>query len=546
MPPAALQLRFAQSSRRAMELVTDGVAASSVSWQQTFIYDRYGNRNFHEDGTNTLEKGCSGQVCPALKKLLNPSISAANNRINVQQDSDGIADYLFDDTGNNVKTPDGYVYIYDGENKQIEVWNGSLPIGQYFYDGDGKRVKKVAYDHNGVAKETTIFVYDATGRLVEEFSTLLNPTPQVSYLTNDHLGSPRINTNENGAVVSRHDYHPFGEEIVSQSRPTGTNYSLLGYVADDNRKQFTGYERDDETGLDFAQARYFSSRQGRFSSPDDFLNDADVGDPMSWNLYAYVRNNPLSYTDPSGKALWINVNGTKYQYVQCDGQYKFVDEAGEDYTGDDQAVAAAASFLNNMVSGQWQGEVKDMMRSGYHEFSVTLDPNQPVSGGVALSEGVDSDTTLKDGPTIYAQRIVNTGGGLSITGNNAESGSAFTKMLVQAHSRINQTVGDQQVFGDGGAAQYDLAGQSVRQRDDAKLAAQVDGEPPEPVQDPVTGRMIGPTRGSSNEQANINCPYSPLNVPPPPPPPVRTPKGFGGGIDWVRDCVKYGRPQRPW
>jgi RHS repeat-associated protein len=111
----------------------------------------------------------------------------------------------------------------------------------------------------------------------------------VSYTTNDHLGSPRINTNANGEVMARHDYQPFGEEI-----------SRTGYGSDEIRKQFTGYERDKETNLDFAQARYFNSGLGRFSSPDDFLNDTHVSDPQSWNLYVYVRNNPLRFVDPSG------------------------------------------------------------------------------------------------------------------------------------------------------------------------------------------------------------------------------------------------------
>ncbi|MBK8148727.1 MAG: hypothetical protein IPK58_11110 [Acidobacteria bacterium] len=57
-------------------------------------------------------------------------------------------------------------------------------------------VKKIAYTNNQVT-ETTVFVYDASSRLVAEYSTILNETPQVAYLTNDHLGSPRINTNEN-------------------------------------------------------------------------------------------------------------------------------------------------------------------------------------------------------------------------------------------------------------------------------------------------------------------------------------------------------------
>ena len=94
-----------------------------------------------------------------------------------------------------------------------------------------KLIKKVI--PNG---ETTVFVYDASGKMVAEYSTQLNSTPQTSYLTSDNLGSPRIRTSENGAVTARHDYHPFGEEIVTAQR-TGN-----GYGPDEIRKKFTGYE----------------------------------------------------------------------------------------------------------------------------------------------------------------------------------------------------------------------------------------------------------------------------------------------------------------
>lgn len=71
------------------------------------------------------------------------------------------------------------------------------------------------------------------------------------------------------------------------------------------RQQFTSKERDAESGLDFFGARYFSSAQGRFTTPDSAAKPqavpyADLSDPQSLNLYAYVRNNPLSRTDPDG------------------------------------------------------------------------------------------------------------------------------------------------------------------------------------------------------------------------------------------------------
>ena len=69
--------------------------------------------------------------------------------------------------------------------------------------------------------------------------------------------------------------------------------------------QFTGKERDVETGNDYFGARYFSSPQGRWTIPDwsgrqDPVPYATVTDPQTLNLYAYVRNNPLVKADPDG------------------------------------------------------------------------------------------------------------------------------------------------------------------------------------------------------------------------------------------------------
>jgi RHS repeat-associated protein len=63
------------------------------------------------------------------------------------------------------------------------------------------------------------------------------------------------------------------------------------------------YERLAETGLDFFGARYVSSAQGRFTSPDKPLIDQFLDAPQSWNLYAYGRNNPLRYVDRTGEAI---------------------------------------------------------------------------------------------------------------------------------------------------------------------------------------------------------------------------------------------------
>jgi RHS repeat-associated protein len=378
---------YTYDSLNRLKDATETVPTNQITWKQSFLYDRYGNRTFDEPNTTTLTKGCGTTpnftVCAAARKLENPEIQTSDNRIKSDQDGDGVADYTFDYAGNTTKQANGMTFVFDAESKQIEVKNSSsVTLGQYFYDGDGKRVKKVV--PNG---ETTIFVYDASGKMVAEYSTVLNPTPQVSYLTNDHLGSPRINADQNGAVIARHDYHPFGEEITGGAR-TGT----LGYVADDNRKRFTEYERDYESGLDFAQARMYSNKLGRFTTPDEFFNDSDRHAPSSWNLYAYVRNNPLNATDPSGETIWVvTKNAKERQQVLDDLNYTYGctgcvtlnsdNSLNVDVSQVTEAVQQAAQYLTDAINSPTY-EAALFVKNGDSSVSFGLS----VKGGATITD----------------------------------------------------------------------------------------------------------------------------------------------------------------
>lgn len=70
-------------------------------------------------------------------------------------------------------------------------------------------------------------------------------------------------------------------------------------------QNFTRKERDNESGLDYFRARYCSGSQGRFTSSDNFLNDTSARESQSWDLYTYVRNNPLRYVDPNGEKICV-------------------------------------------------------------------------------------------------------------------------------------------------------------------------------------------------------------------------------------------------
>jgi RHS repeat-associated protein len=68
-----------------------------------------------------------------------------------------------------------------------------------------------------------------------------------------------------------------------------------------SQRHFTGKERDSESGLDNFGARYNASTMGRFMTPDPVhIMKRKLLDPQQWNMYSYVRNNPLRFIDPTG------------------------------------------------------------------------------------------------------------------------------------------------------------------------------------------------------------------------------------------------------
>jgi RHS repeat-associated protein len=109
-----------------------------------------------------------------------------------------------------------------------------------------------------------------------------------TYYHLDHLGSPRILTDSLGVRVQGQHFLPFGDEMPIEPGI--------------NKRKFTGHERDYETGLDYMLARYYQANLGRFMAVDPG-GDTTLPDPQSWNKYAYVRNNPVNSTDPTGTTI---------------------------------------------------------------------------------------------------------------------------------------------------------------------------------------------------------------------------------------------------
>ncbi len=94
----------------------------------------------------------------------------------------------------------------------------------------------------------------------------------------------------------------------------------------------TQKERDIETGLDYFEARYYASTQGRFTGADN-PGFSDGTDPQTWNLYAYTANNPLRRVDPDGRD-WFQIGsgyGARFEWHEGK-EYKYKDPDGNEQT----------------------------------------------------------------------------------------------------------------------------------------------------------------------------------------------------------------------
>jgi RHS repeat-associated protein len=274
---------------------------SSPAWWQKFAYDQWGNRGMDVPNSSPL-------VTQGGQALQLADFSGASNRITRSgYTTQNCTGNLTAEPANNSVMPviPAKSYSYDGENRVLTAVVGGATTN-YIYDGEGRRVKKLT---GGV---TTVFVYNAAGQLIAEYNdAALSPViGGTKYVTADHLGSTRAVTSGGfGTVKARYDYLPFGEELAAGIGIRTAGPSGLGYSPspDQLRQKFDGYARDSETGLDFAGARYYGGVMGRFTSPDDFWKDTQLADPQSWNKYAFVRNNPLTYIDPTGEKATVTI-----------------------------------------------------------------------------------------------------------------------------------------------------------------------------------------------------------------------------------------------
>lgn len=251
------------------------VTATEGTAEEKYAYDSFGNR--------------------ALK--VSGAVSQSFDEHNPFTAGEGIS---YDANGQ--VTNDGvHSYSYDGNGLITSVDGGSI---RYFYDAEGNRIRKQMKDGNheyiwwndqlmaerGPDGVWTDYVYVNGGRFasIRSGSNPSKSTGDVAFFVTSAVGASRMNVSAGGVVLAKGTFSAFGKPATVASGGA----EIIS---------FSDEVHDPETGLDTYKFRSYNPRLGRWMSPDpSSLHFASMGNPQTYNLYAYVVNDPLKYVDSLG------------------------------------------------------------------------------------------------------------------------------------------------------------------------------------------------------------------------------------------------------
>lgn len=289
--------------------LTTTSASGSWSWYNTFGYDALGDRTSMIDGglqdpyvyytydsySRLCRVGTTSEPlnCNAAgDKYYVNSNGETNQRIvggttwNFGWGSEGRLASIS-------KTGYSAAYTYDGAGRRVDSAFGDGTETYYVFSGLSPIFEKTVLP--GGLTVTTRYIFANGMRL----ASLSSASPLTYYYHYDHLGNVRLvsDSTQQTSTVYGLAYRPFGGEIcvLNCGSPPALSYRYTGEYR----------EGDPANGpnLYYLGSRWYDPIVGRFLSPDDRLGRLST--PQDQNRYAYVMNNPMAYTDPTGHFFWF-------------------------------------------------------------------------------------------------------------------------------------------------------------------------------------------------------------------------------------------------
>ncbi|MDF0584162.1 RHS repeat domain-containing protein [Bradyrhizobium yuanmingense] len=263
---------------------------------KTFAYDGIGNLLSKSD-VGTYSYPAAGQPRPhGVTSISGGTLSAT---------------FTYDPNGNQTAGA-GLTVNYTSFNRPADITRGTTTLS-LAYDPEHERFRQTG------PGGATLYLKDdaASNVMVERFSgvsgqlirwsdylfaggmmvgvriELGDGTSSTRYFHSDHLGSIAAITDEIGAVSERLAYDAWGKRrhLDGSDDPTGS-------IVSQATRGYTEHEMLSDVGLINMNARVYDPKIARFTSADTMVPDPI--NAQSWNRYAYVTNNPLRYTDPTG------------------------------------------------------------------------------------------------------------------------------------------------------------------------------------------------------------------------------------------------------
>jgi RHS repeat-associated protein len=371
-----------------LSTATAKTMSGSTIWSQT-----YGSQSYsHPDQWGNWT--CSGSgACPSL------TWNSQNNHLLTIGVNNPLP-FSYDAAGNLTYDPSNlsaHTYQWDAEGRVASVDSGST--WSFTYNALGYRVQWASPSGG------ELHLFDPEGNwlgnansytLVRfgERALVISTGSETDFNHINNIGSTTMWTNHTGSPVEDIVFYPWGDVWLGSG---GYNFAYLPY-------------RDLSTTTDITTARFISPNFGRWFSPDPEGQDAaDPSDPQTWNMYAYVRNNPTTLTDPSG--LELNCTGDQCrryltELSKTTGMQFSIDKKGnttvtsrpeqmstvaqkvDQIIADKQTVRISADSHNVVVGGQFGGSGKQYLN--YNSIDQISAKGGFTPGSITIHETVEA------------------------------------------------------------------------------------------------------------------------------------------------------------